>query len=56
VLSGALQADPNPVGDGHPLRIVGPALETFLDQKFNVKKIILQRSGSAITFLVRYRY
>jgi hypothetical protein len=36
VLSGALQADPNPVGDGHPLRIVGPALETFLDQKFNV--------------------
>ncbi len=38
VLSRALQADPDPVGDGHPLRIVGPTLETFLNKKSAVSR------------------
>ena len=55
VFPGALEANPYSVGDAHPLRVVGAALETFLETG-NKNKGKLIKSIDIETWMMTHLY
>jgi hypothetical protein len=53
VLAGAFEANPNSIGHRHPLRVVGPTLEAFLQKNKQMYKRSTRRKAyvSIINFI-----